>query len=301
MDKRAAVVLGAIFGSLFLILLAFMFLAYFAVRGESPVLARGAGPKIGVVELKGVIEDARPQLEALHDFAQDDSIKAIVVRVDSPGGAVGPAQEIHRAILRAREKKKVVASMGTLAASGGYYVSVAADAIVASAGTLTGSIGVISQFPYYGELVDWAKVDFTTIKSGALKDAGSPLRPMTEEERAYFQALVDEVHRQFVADVAKGRNLPEEKVREVADGRVLTGSQALELKLVDKIGNLYDAADEARALAGAEGAPRLVYPEKKDRFNLRMLLEEGARAVVGEVTPRIPRGLLYYWPGWAGR
>lgn len=296
MDKRAAVVLGVIFGGLFLLFLGFLIVAWLAVQGEGGGL--GGGPKIAVVEVKDVIETSEEQVKALRKFAQDDSIKAIVVRVDSPGGAVGPSQEIHRAILKAREKKKVVISMGAVAASGGYYVAVAGDKIVANPGTITGSIGVISQFPYVGELIHLAKLDYTVIKSGPLKDAGSPLRPMDDAERAYFQGLIDDIYGQFVNDVAQGRKLEVAKVKEVADGRVLTGQQALALGLVDKIGNLLDAVDEAKALAAAEGEPRLIYPEKEERFPFRRLLEEGARAVMKEVVPRPPAGFLLLWPGW---
>jgi protease-4 len=254
--------------------------------------ARKDGPRIGVVEISGVIQGSKQALEHLVDFRDDESIAAIVVRISSPGGAVGPSQEIYREIVKTKAKKKVVASFGNVAASGGYYIGSAADQIFASEGTLTGSIGVISTLANFSELMALARVNVEIIKSGAYKDSGSPFRKMTPEDRAVHEALVADVHNQFVADVARGRKLPEPEVRAAADGRVMTGRRAKELKLVDEIGNLRDAAARAAQLAQAKaGEPVLVYPKPKDRSLVQSLLHDGARSLASEVAGELLQAL----------
>ena len=234
---------------------------------------------MGVVEVKQVILDSKDVVEALHEFREDESIRAVIVRIDSPGGAVAPSQEIHDAILKLREKKKVVASMASVAASGGYYVAVACDEIVANPGTLTASIGVITQLPRLKELAHWAKVDFVNITSGKLKDAGDPFSDLTEEDRAYFQGLIMDIHRQFVKAVAEGRGMSVEEVSKWADGRAMTGAQAKEVGLVDHLGNFEFAVDRIRELASLEEEPELVYPEKKEEDLVRELLRGGAEGL----------------------
>jgi len=242
----------------------------------------GRGPRVGVVEVRGVIDRSREYLGQLHALRVDPTIAAIVVRIDSPGGAVAPSQEIHQAILRARKEKKVVCSMGTVAASGGYYIATACDRIFASAGTMTGSIGVISQFPHVNRLLDLAKVDVDVLKSGARKDVGSPFRAMETSEKAYFQALMDNIHTQFIDDVARGRKLDAAAVRALADGRVFSGQQALEVKLVDELGNLEDAIEAAARLAGhdpAKTTPVPVWQKRPGRGILGELVEGAARTI----------------------
>jgi len=290
MERRGLGVLVFVFGGFFLLFLIFLGMAYVAVRGEGRT-HKGApsGPKIGIVELKGVIgagssdddEGVRGLREAeqIRDFAQDDEIKAIVVRIDSPGGAVGASQEIWAQVKKAREQKKVVCSQGDLAASGGYYISVACDEIVSNPGTLTGSIGVISTFMDARELAAWAKVQPHTVATGKFKAAGSPLREFTADDRAYFETLLGEVYEQFVAAVAEGRKKKVEEIKPLADGRVFTGAKAKELGLVDSLGNFRSAVDRAMELAGLEGEPQLVYPEKELKFNLKALLRGEARDV----------------------
>ncbi|RMG14964.1 MAG: signal peptide peptidase SppA [Deltaproteobacteria bacterium] len=279
MDKRAIIVLSIVFGGLFLVFFGFLALAITAMEGEPPPLVGGTGPKVGVVEVKDVIQDAKPTLEQLREFRDDDSIEAVIVRIDSPGGAVAPSQEIHDAILKLREKKKVVASMANVAASGGYYVAVACDEIVANPGTLTASIGVITQLPRLQELAHWAKIDFVNITSGKLKDAGDPFSDLTEEDRAYFQGLVMDIHAQFVKAVAEGRGMSEAEVSKIADGRAMTGAQAKEAGLVDYLGNFEFAVERVRELAGLEEEPRLVYPKKSEEDVLRELLRGGAKGL----------------------
>lgn len=284
MNRRAAVVLALVFGGFFVLFLAFLGIAWMAVQGKESSLGATGGPKIGVVELTGTIGDhergiqGRREAEQIRKFARDETIKALVIRIDSPGGAVAPSQEIWEEIKRTRTKKKVVCSQGNLAASGGYYISVACDEIVANAGTLTGSIGVISQFFDASELLGVAKLQQTTLKTGALKDSGSPLRDFNEEDRAYFTKLLNDIFDQFLEAVAEGRKKKVEEIRPYADGRVFTGKEALALGLVDRIGNFRTAVDRTMELAGLEGEPELVYPDKEERFPFLELLRDGASA-----------------------
>jgi protease IV len=221
--------------------------------------------KVGVVEIKGVILDVKETLEQIKTFRDDSSIRAILVRIESPGGGVGPSQEIYQEIRQTIEKKPVVASMGGIAASGGYYVASAANYVVANPGTLTGSIGVIIRFSNFSGLFDKLGYEMITLKSGQFKDIGNPGRKMTPEEAAMTQTLIDEVHQQFIQDVVKGRNLPEDQVRPIADGRVLTGAMAKQLGLIDELGNFRNAVKAAARLGNIREEPELVYPEKKRR------------------------------------
>jgi protease-4 len=282
-----------IFGGLFLAFFGFLLLAYSAVRGESPRIA--SGPRIGVVQVKGGIglgdggADADTILKQIKRFEQDDDMKAVVVRIDSPGGSVGPSQEIHDEVQKLAKKKTVVCSLGNLAASGGFYVAVACPKIVSAPGTLTGSIGVISQFPNVKGLVERFNVKMETVKSGKLKDAGNPFRDMTPEDRAYWQGLIDRVYGQFLAAVAQGRGLKEADVRKIADGRVVTGADAKELGLVDALGNFYDAVELAKTEAKLSGEPHLVYPpDERGRF-LQQLMGDAAGAVADAVAVRLSR------------
>ncbi len=279
-----------VFGGLFLVFFGFLVLAYSVVRGESPHIT--GGPQIGVVPLKGAIGlgggvDAEEVLKHLKRFADDDDMKAVVIRIDSPGGSVGPSQEIHDQVKKLAAKKTVVCSLGSMAASGGFYVAVACPKIVAAPGTLTGSIGVISQFPNVKGLMERFSIKMETVRSGRLKDAGNPFRDMTPEDRAYWQALTDRVYRQFLGAVAEGRDLDPQEVAKIADGRVLTGEQAKELGLVDSLGNFYDAVDLAKKEAKLSGEPRLVYPpDERGRF-FEQLFGEAAGAVADAVHARI--------------
>ncbi len=212
-------------------------------------------PAIGVIEIDGVITDSMPYLDAIKSCGRDGSIKAVVVRLDSPGGKVGPSQEIHSALLDLKKKKPVVASLGSLGASGAYYIACAADEIYALPGTMTGSIGVIMEFFDASEGLRRIGLSSTSVTSGALKDAGSPFRRMTEAERAYFRGLVDDVHIQFVEAVCQARKMRPETVKPLADGRVFTGRQAKRLGLVDRLGGLDDAVKDAAAKAHIQGEP----------------------------------------------
>jgi len=221
------------------------------------------GDKVAVVDIQGVIADPYEINKTLRELGERDDIKAVVLRIESPGGAVGPSQEIHGEILRLKEKKTVVASMGAIAASGGYYAAVAADKIMANPGTITGSIGVIVEFVNAQELLGKIGLKGYVVKSGKYKDVGSPLREMEKEERELLQTLINDVNGQFIKAVAEGRNLKTEEVRRIADGRIFTGAQAKELKLVDELGGLSDAIALSASLAGIEGEPAVIYPERQ--------------------------------------
>jgi len=221
------------------------------------------GDKIAVIDIKGIILDPREINTALSNYAKRDDVKAVVLRIDSPGGAVGPSQEIYREVQRFRTRKKLVVSMGSVAASGGYYIAAAADKIVANPGTITGSIGVIVEFMNTQELFKKIGLKGTVIKSGTFKDTGSPLRELTETEKKLLGAVVNDIHSQFVEAVAQGRNMKPEDVAILADGRIFSGAQAMRLGLVDQLGSLEDAIDEVAKLAGIEGKHSVIYPQKR--------------------------------------
>jgi protease-4 len=246
------------------------------------------GERVAIIRIEGVITDSRETIEELRRFRDNPSIKAVVLRIDSPGGGVVPSQEIHTEVLKARKdgRLKVVASMGNLAASGGYYIAAATDKIVANPGTLTGSIGVIMELANVQGLLEKVGVKSVVIKSGRYKDLASPFRAMSKEDRVLLQRVLDDVHDQFIQAVAAGRALNVEEVRPLADGRIFTGRQARMAKLVDELGDLQDAIKLAARMVGIEGEPRVVEPRK--RFSLRDLLEN---SFLGRVAPVMPSGI----------
>lgn len=223
--------------------------------------------KIAMVEVSGQIFDSKDIVRQLSKYRRDDDIKAILLRIDSPGGAVAPSQEIYDEVLRVRaDNKKIYASMGSLAASGGYYIAVAADRVFANPGTLTGSIGVIMAFGNAEKLMKKIGLEPQVVKSGKYKDVGSPARKMTTEERIYLQRVVDDVHQQFIDAVAKGRNITTKEAKILADGRVYTGRQALKLKMVDEMGGLEDVIVKLGEAAGIEGRPKVIWEEPQKGF-----------------------------------
>jgi protease-4 len=250
--------------------------------------------KVGVVEITGVIKEARSVINSLKQFRKDDSIKAIVLRIDSPGGGVGPSQEIYREVQKTVKMKKVVASMGAIATSGGYYVAAGADGIVANPGTITGSIGVIMGFTNFEAVLKKIGLIPIVIKSGEYKDTGSPVRPMSSEERKMLQQLVDKIHSQFVKDVASGRNLDQKKVEMVADGRIFSGQDAITYGLVDRLGNFEDAIEWAGRLGGITGEISTVYAKEKKLPLLQYLLDSSISTIMDRIeTSRMYGGYLY--------
>jgi len=271
--KRPWLVYGLAFiGGLvvFLVLLSFLlsFIMFFKEKDFGK-------PQIGVLEIKGVISDAEEYLMAINVMAKDRNIKAIVVRIDSPGGSVGASQEIFEELKKTRMKKPVIVSMGSVAASGGLYVSLGGTKIFASPGTVTGSIGVVLEIPNIEKLLKKVGVETETIKSGAYKDTGSIYRPLTPEEKEYLREKVKLIHDQFIKAISEERKIPIEKVKEFADGRIFTGEEALSLGLIDELGNFWDAINEAKKLAKITEA-KLVFLPKKKGFLSKILEEKGS-------------------------
>ncbi len=285
-------------GAFFLFLVAIFALVYFSVRSQEKDTFGGFGDKIGVVDLEGVIITPKDVVEQLRKYGDDSSIKAIVIHVDSPGGGAAASEEIYREVLRIRDQKKkpIVASIETVGASGAYFVSSATSKIFADNASIVGSIGVIAEWYNYEELMKWAKLQQITIKAGEFKDTGSPTRPMTPEERAYMQGLIDNMHSQFIHCVAVGRKMKDDDVRALANGKVWTGQQAVPLKLVDQIGDFQAAIDDTAKAVGIKGEPTLVRPEKERKSMLDLLF--------GDISDYLPSraklmesnvGFYYLW------
>ncbi|GAB7026102.1 signal peptide peptidase SppA [Geotalea toluenoxydans] len=234
---------------------------------------------VGLIEVKGIILDSQETVKQLQALRKNEKVKAVVLRIDSPGGVVGPSQEIHDAVKKLNLKKKVVVSMGSLAASGGYYIAVPASKIFANPGTITGSIGVLMKFSNIEGLMDKVGMKAFTLKTGKFKDVGSPARTMTDQEKEMLQSVIDSTHGQFIKAVAEGRKLPVEEVRTLANGRIYSGEQALALKLVDQLGTLQDAVEEAGRLGGIKGEPEIIRPPKKKKVFLDLLVESAAERI----------------------
>jgi protease IV len=227
---------------------------------------------IGIVEVTGPILSSKKVIEHIVSFREDEKIAAIIVRVDSPGGGIGPSQEIFRELIKTRKTKKVIASMGSVAASGGYYIAAGAEKIMANPGTITGSIGVIMEYVNLMEVAKKIGISPVVIKSGEYKDIGSPLRELGDNEKKLLQQLVDELHLQFVTDAADARDISKEEMATLADGRIYTGQSALNLRLIDRLGNLDDAVQWAGELAGIEGRSVPVYPKESPVSFLRKIV-----------------------------
>lgn len=276
--KRSNLLLWLVLGGgafLFFCLLVVSLFVYYSRGKESSLSSFSlASNQIAVLEVEGLLADPTDFVDQLREYGERPSVKAVILRLNTPGGGVAASQEMFEAVNRFRSEtgKKVVVSMASVAASGGYYLACGADKIFANPGTVTGSIGVIAEWYNYGELLKWAKTSDIVIKSGPFKDSGSGTRPLTEEERAYMQNLVDTMYGQFVAAVASGRRMEEAAVRKLADGRVYTGQEAQANGLIDEIGTFQDAVEATAKMAGITGKPRLLRPPKASVSLLDMLL-----------------------------
>jgi protease-4 len=288
-------------GAFFLFVLAVFTLVYLTLHAGQQSSSSGFGgfgDKIGVVDLDGVIIDPTVVVGQLKKFAEDDSIKAIILHVNSPGGGVAASEEIYREVKRIRDekKKRITASIQTVGASGAYYVSAATDKIYADKGSIVGSIGVIAQWTNYGELLRWAKLKDITMKAGEFKDTGSPTRDMTPAEQQYMQSLIDNMHTQFIQAVADGRKTKAENIRAIANGKVWTGEQALDMKLIDQLGDFQTAVQDTAKSVGISGEPTLVRPDRDRKTVLDLLF--------GDVSEWLPTkekllehhvGFYYLW------
>jgi len=286
-------------GAFFLFVLAVFSLVYLTLRaGSNETAFSGFGDRIGVVDLDGVILSPQPVVGQLKKFADDSSIKAIILHVNSPGGGVAASEEIYREVKRVREEKKkqVVVSIETVGASGAYYIASASNKIYADQGSIVGSIGVIAEWVNYGDLLKWAKLKSIVFKTGEFKDTGNPTRELTPAEQAYMQSLIDNMFGQFVHAVADGRGMKFDDVKAIANGKVWTGQQALSMKLIDNVGDFEAAVKDTAKAVGISGEPTLVHPEKDRRTLLDLML--------GDVSKYLPDrekmleqqvGFYYLW------
>ena len=294
--KRPFLLAGLTLGGIFLFFLLVVLTAGLFRDGSSVV---SVGAKVGVLEVTGAIEDTREIIGQIDRFRQQGSIKAVVLRINSPGGAVGPAQEIYAELQRLAVAKPLIVSMGSVAASGGYYLALAGERLFANPGTITGSIGVIMTFPDYRELMDKVGVRTQVVKSGRYKDIGSSTRELTESDRHLLEQLIEDVHQQFVEVVSKQRQLPPEQLKTYVDGRIMTGRQAHRAGLIDEIGTFNDAVAYAARRAGLDPEPDLVFPQpSKINFWERYLPEQISR-VLGIRGAKFPTlGPQYLWSGY---
>ena len=249
------------------------------------IFGKESGEKIGVVEIEGAIMDSKNAMDDIVRFRDDESIKGVIVRINSPGGGAAASQEIHREVKKLRGKKKVFVSMASVCASGGYYIATAGEKIYASPSTITGSIGVIMQQTVVEDLMKKIGIQENTIKSGELKDAGTPFRKMREDEKRYLNDVLKDIHEQFIRDVAEGRKMPVDAVRKLSDGRIFTGIQAKNTGLIDAIGTFYDAVDALKVSLNMVGKPVLVYGKKPFSI-LRWLISSVAREYGMELNTR---------------
>jgi len=301
-EKRSRVWLWVVIGGggFFLFVLAVFALVYVTLHAgqDSTSALSGFGDKIGVVDLEGVILSPKIIVPQLKKFADDDSIKAIVLHVNSPGGGVAASEEIYREVKRIRDDKKkpVVASIETVGASGAYYVSAATNKIFADKGSIVGSIGVIAEWVNYGDLLQWAKLKEVVFKTGEFKDTGSPTRELTPAEKEYMQGLINNMYGQFIQAVADGRKMKVDEIRTIADGKVWTGEQALKMKLIDQEGDFETAVRETAKSVGIRGEPVLVRPDKDRKTMLDLMF--------GDVSEWLPTreklmdqevGFYYLW------
>lgn len=283
-------VIGGSFAAIALVLSAIVWSTIRSVNGGNLL----SSDKIAVIDITGVILTADKIDSQLRAYANDDSVKAIVLHIDSPGGAASPSQEIYHEVLRLRREKhkKIVASIDSVGASGAFYIASSCDRIYANQASVVGSIGVVMEWTNYGELLRWAKLKNITISAGELKTAGDPSRDLTPKEQAYFQSLVDNMYGQFIHDVAFGRHTTEDKIKPLATGQVWTGQQALPLGLIDKEGGLRVALIDTAKDVGISGEPVVVHPSKKDSGLLSMLVSGG-----DDLFPN-PSKLLEHAPGF---
>lgn len=272
MSKKNLILIVSILLSVVLLFAVSVRIAKMLMGGADKSWSSGEG--IGLVEVKGMILDSKETIRQLRYYLKQDKIKAVVLRVDSPGGIVAPSQEIYEEVKKFAAKKKIIVSMGSLAASGGYYISAPATMIYANPGTITASIGVILKLSNIEALMDKIGIKSYTLKTGKYKDSGSPLREFSPEDRAMLQSVIDNTHEQFIRAVAEGRKLPVETVRKIADGRILSGEQAKGVKLVDRLGTLQDAIEEAGKQAGIQGEPEVIPPPRK-KVNYLDVLADG--------------------------
>ncbi len=300
-DQRSRTVLWILIGggAFFLFVLAVFSLVYLTLHaGGNQAAFGGFGDRIGVVDLDGVILSPQPVVGQLKKLADDSSIKAIILHVNSPGGGVAASEEIYREVKRIREekKKRIVVSIETVGASGAYYIASASNKIYADQGSIVGSIGVIAEWVNYGDLLKWAKLKSVVFKTGEFKDTGNPARELTPAEQAYMQSLIDNMFGQFVQAVADGRGMKFDDVKAIANGKVWTGKEALSMKLIDNVGDFEAVVNDTAKSVGISGEPTLVHPEK-DRRTLLDLLQGDVSQYLPDTEKMLEQhvGFYYLW------
>jgi protease IV len=286
-------------GAFFLFVLAVFSLVYLTLHaGTSESAFAGFGDRIAVVDLDGIILSPQPLVEELKKFADDSSVKAIILHVNSPGGGVAASEEIYREVKRIKEekKKKIVVSIETVGASGAYYVASASSKIYADKGSIVGSIGVIAEWVNYGDLLKWAKLKNIVFKTGEFKDTGNPMRDLTPAEQQYMQSLIDNMFGQFIQAVADGRGMKVEDVRAIANGKVWTGEEALSMKLIDNVGDFEAVVKDTAKSVGISGEPTIVRPER-DRKTLLDLMTGDISQYLPDTTKLLEQhvGFYYLW------
>ena len=293
--RKHPVILGLL---LLLLVGVIFFLAVYFFGSLTGKRSLSLSDHVGVVTVEGVLRDSQDIVRQVEEFSRDEGIKAVVVRIDSPGGGVTPSQEIYDSLVELKTKKRIVVSMGSVAASGGYLIACAADKIVANPGTITGSISAIMHFANAEELLKKIGLKSSTVKSGKFKDIGSPTRPMTREEKALIQALVDDTYDQLLDVIARDRKIPKEALRKIADGRIFTGRQARKLGLVDDLGGMDYAVRLAGKISGIKGKPEVAYPTKKKSTLWELILQQTISTLVGELRKeetRFHQGFYYLY------
>ena len=288
----ASLVIGTIF--LFFLLVVFV---SGMLQGRSVVVP--VGERVGILEVNGTIVDAQRVIEQIIDYREANAVKAVVLRIDSPGGGVAPSQEIYSELKRLANEKPLIVSMGSVAASGGYYIAVAGEHLFANPGTITGSIGVIMSFPDYQGIMTKLGIKNEVVKSGRFKDIGSSTRDLTVADRELLQGMIDDVHSQFVNAISEGRDIPVDRLQPYVDGRILNGQQALAAGLVDELGTLSDAVRHAGQVAGLGEDPKVVYPDPEEKSIFERLIQGAASRYLGVLmSPQISAGPQYLWNGY---
>lgn len=275
--RKVGLIVGIVAGGIILLILLAEIIVLSVFLARRTDLGTG---NVAIIDIKGPIYTSKEIIEKIHKYEKNRMVKALVIRIETPGGGVAACQEIYEELNKARKKKKVVASMGGVAASGGYYIACACDKIVANPGTATGSIGVAMRISNLEELFKKVGLRFEVIKSGAHKDIGSPSRPMTPVEKALLQRVINDIHNQFIEVIVQERNLDKRKVRSLADGRIFTGKQAKKLGLIDELGNLEDAVKIAGELAKIKGKPKVIREKEKRKFTIFDLIRPRDRSDV---------------------
>ncbi len=263
----------------------------FFFSGETFSLS--SGEKIGIIYVKGMIIDSKNVTDQINRYAEDGRIKAVVIRVDSPGGGVAASQEIYDAVLALKKRKKVIVSMGSVAASGGYYIACGADKILANPGTVTGSIGAIMHFTNLEGTLKKVGLKSSAVKSGRYKDIGSPFRNMSADEKGLLQGVIDDIYDQFLEVVSTSRNIPKDQLKRIADGRIFTGRQALKLGLVDSLGDQEAAIKLAAKIAGLKGKPEVIYPKEKGFTIWKYIFEEMSTSIAKELKQGMGEDLYF--------